>query len=231
MNASLALTALAQCCAWELAGRIGSGRASRIGSLLAQGSLASCAGQDLDLVLEAVADVSEEAAHEATWRKSGSLFALACRVGAAVAVDDEALIEGLGTFGSHAGVVAQLLNDLAGVDPGSAERGSDLRRRKKTLPVAFALRCAREENLPVVLAWYEGAAAPSSEGEVQLAAMLRDLGALHYTWVVADAHRRAALAALEALVQETERLALRRLRRVVPSVRARRPLGTERGTV
>ncbi len=74
-----------------------------------------------------------------TRRKAGSLAAMACQVGAAVAVDDPAILELVGDFGRHVGVVAQLLNDLAGVDPDSASRGSDLRRGKKTLPIAYAL--------------------------------------------------------------------------------------------
>lgn len=148
-------------------------------------------------------------------------MAMACQVGAAVATDEAAVIGLAATFGSHVGVVAQLLNDLAGVEPGAAGRGTDLRRRKKTLPVAFALRCAGEEGLPEVLAWYRGE--PTSIGDEEwLAGVLRDLGALHYTWVVADAHRREALATVRRLAEATGRAEVWGLRRLVPTLQSRR---------
>lgn len=220
-NAGLALSWLAQCCLGRLAERLGAERARLVGDLLARGCLASCAGQDVDLELEAAPEVSEELALEATRRKSGSLAAMACQVGGAVATDDPAILAALGVFGGHAGVVAQLLNDLAGVAPGAPDRGSDLRRRKKTLPVAYALCCAREERLAAVLAPYRHAAPLSAGEEEDLARALGELGARHYTWVVAAAHRREALAALRALARATGRGEVRRLRHLVPPVRLR----------
>jgi geranylgeranyl diphosphate synthase type I len=221
LNASLAMTGLAHAVAGRLADAIGMARAQRVARLLADGAVACCAGQDLDLRLEQELQVSEDEAHEMTRRKSGSLVSMACRVGAAVATDDGGAIELAGVFGEHAGVVAQLLNDLAGVELGSTRRGTDLQRRKKTLPVAFALRCARDEGLPEVLAWYTGG--PTADGdEERLAQTLRRLGALHYTWLVADIHRREALAVVRRLGEVTGRKEVSRLRRLVPVLRARR---------
>lgn len=221
LNASLALSCLAQRCAGWLAGNIGATRALRVAALLSEGLLAACAGEDLDLLFERETEVSEERALEMTRRKAGALVAMACQVGAAVATDETAVVELVGEFGTHVGVIAQLLNDLAGVEGGTAGRGTDLQRRKKTLPVAFALRCAREEGLPHVAAWYQGG--PTSDAdEERLAVTLRDLGALHYTWVVADAHRREALATVRRLVEATGREEVRGLRRLIPTLRARR---------
>lgn len=221
INASLALSFLSQRCAGGLAEAIGTERAARIGRLLAQGIVAACIGEDMDLSFEAAAEVTEDQAHEMTRRKSGSLVAMACRVGAAVAVDDPCVIEAAGRFGSHVGVVAQLLNDLAGVDPDPARRGSDLRRRKKTLPVAYTLRCAREEGLTAMVRWSQSTTSLPDVADDELAKSIRDAGGLHYTWVVADMHRAEALAVLRELTALTGRAEIRRLRQLIPTVRAR----------
>ncbi len=221
LNASLALSWLAQRCASHLSDGQSLEQAHRITNLIAQGSLASCAGQDLDLVLEAMSDVSEERAHEMTWLKSGSLVAMACQAGAAVAVDDAATIEAVGVFGRHVGAIAQLLNDVAGIEPDVFRQSSDLRRKKKTLPIAYSLRCAREEGMADILEWYQESTLWSRHGEECIAATIHDLGALHFTWVVAEIHRQEALTVLRTLGKKTGRSEVMRLRRLVPALRMR----------
>ena len=53
-----------------------------------------------------------------------------------------------------------------------------------------------------------------------LTRLIDTLGALHYTWIVADAYRREALRVLEELVRVTARDEARSLRRLIPSVHA-----------
>lgn len=221
LNASLTLGWLAHRCASRLVEQQGTERTHRITALIAQGSLTSCAGQDLDLMPEATTAVDEERAHEMTRLESGSLVAMACQVGAAVAVDDSAVIAAVGVFVRHVGVIAQLLNDLTGVDRDTSQYSSDLRRKKKTLPVAFSLRCAQQERPIKVLNWYQESGLSSQDNGAPLAATIRDLGALHYTWVVAEAHRQEAMIALQTLGSMTGRREVRRLRRVVPALRIR----------
>ena len=218
VNASLALSSLAQRCVHELVESAGPVRARRINELLLGGCLAACAGEDLDLVLETCGEVSEELAHEVTRRKSGSIVAVAFQVGAAAAVDDEDLLAKMGDFGCHVGLVAQLLNDMLDIAPDG--RGSDLRRGKKTLPVAYLLRCVREDGL--VLPFTAGDPARTPEEEEQRARLIGELGGLDYTWVVAEAHRREALALLPQMARLTGRKEVFRLRRLVP--RMPRPL-------
>lgn len=209
-NGAAALAWPALRCANRLTKVLGPERGARIAELLAGGSLASYAGQ--------VADLALEGDPEATRRKSGSLVAMACAIGAATAMDDHVVIDAFWRFGEHVGIVAQLLNDLAGVEPGSLSRGSDIRRRKKTLPIAYALQCAREEGLIGNFAAHRWHESSHPEEEEQIAMGIRALGGLHYTWVVADAHRREALAALEALVPIIGRGAAKNLRHLVPPV-------------
>lgn len=221
VNASSALIWLAQRSVAHLTEELGYERAWRISNLLARGYLDACAGEDLDLLLETPAEVTEEQAHEMTRRKSGSLVAMACQVGAAVATDDPVLLEAMARFGSHVGLAAQLLNDLVGINSENPTRGSDLRRKKKTLPVVYALRCAQEEGAAPLLAWYRGTSALRDDAEQDIASMIRTIGGLHYGWVIADTHRREALAALDTLAHATGRSEVHKLRRLVPSDRLR----------
>ena len=227
LNASAALIWLAQCSTTRLAKTLGLERASRVGAILAQEYLAACAGEDLDLALESSIEVTEAQAHDMTWRKSGSLLAMACQVGAVVAVDDPALIECAGSFGRNVGMVAQLLNDLAGVDDQNPSRSSDLRRKKKTLPVVYTLLCANPAEHSALLTWYQEPGCRQMlgpEDEQELAASIRELGGLHYTWVVADIHRREALAIIEKLALASGRPQVRALRKLVPPLR-QQPIG------
>ena len=222
-NAAVALGALAHCCAAALSPLIGVTRAMAVGDLLARGYLRAAEGEDADLLLEGAPATSEEEAHAMTCRKAGALGALACRVGALVATADPAIGAAVGAFGTHAGITAQILNDLAGAAPGTRGRGSDLRLRKKTLPVAFALRCAREEGIAPLLAWYgdgsDAREAGRGQDEEEIASLIADLGGLEYAGVVADAHRREARAALRRLLRLTGRPAVGVLRHLVPAVR------------
>lgn len=224
-NATLALSWLAQHAVGRLAEQVGAERAVSIGQVLARGIVSACTGEDLDIRFEAIGTPGEDDAHEMTLLKSGSLVGMACEIGAAVATDDPDALATVRAFGTRVGIIIQLLNDLAGVDPAHVGRSGDLARKKKTLPVAFALRCAREEGIESVLAWYAGREPPTPAGELRLARAIRDLGAAHFTWVVADAHRHEALALLESLACSTGRPEVTDLSRLVPSLR---PEGAER---
>lgn len=49
--------------------------------------------------------------------------------------------------------------------------------------------------------------------------MIHDLGTVQYTWIVADAHCREALATLRALARATARHQVYALRHLLPRVR------------
>lgn len=217
-GAALALGWLAQHCCARGSEELGMGRAQRIALLLATGSLASCAGQDLDMLLESASNVTEEQSAAVSWRKSGALAAMACTIGAACATDSVEIIELAGRFGAHAGMVAQLVNDIDGVLKSEQHVGKDILRRKKTLPVAYALSCAREEGIVDLLAWYERPSLADSEAGSAVARIIRDLGALHYTWAVADVHVKRAQEALRFLERITGSRAVRSLDRLLPEL-------------
>jgi geranylgeranyl diphosphate synthase, type I len=112
---------------------------------LAGALLAVMRGQDDDLAWEA-AEAAELAACEAIAQdKTAALFATACAAGAilAGAPAGGSRVGALRAFGRSLGMAFQLGDDLLGIWGEEAVTGkpvgADLRRRKKTLPVAYAL--------------------------------------------------------------------------------------------
>ena len=222
VNASLALSHLAQRALDQLALTCAPQRLARIRSALSAGVLQACAGEDLDLRFENRVDVGVEQAHTMTSWKSGSLVAMACTVGAALATDDAVTLNAIATFGTHVGVIAQLLNDSAALTPQEAALSTDLQRRKKTLPISFALHYAQEAQQHDLLRWAESTHPLSAADCAQLATAIAELGGLHYAWVVADTHRREALATLRMVQRATGRRSVWTLRQLIPQLRARR---------
>ena len=101
------------------------------------------AGQGADLAFERRDDVTLPECLEMAGDKTAALMACACSIGAIHVGAPAALAMGLAGFGAHVGLAFQLTDDLLGIW-GAPERtgkpiGSDLRARKKSLPVVAAL--------------------------------------------------------------------------------------------
>jgi geranylgeranyl pyrophosphate synthase len=149
-------------------------------------------GQTQDMDLEDRTSVSVEESLNASGLKSASLTRCAAELGASLGTDDTAEIELYGRFGWHFGMTKQLMNDVAAVWPGARDK-SDLRLRKKTLPVVFALNLPGDSSrhARAVRAYHADAGdSDISEEEVKLA--LWRCGAIHYTWIVAATEKAKA---------------------------------------
>ncbi|HEV7648980.1 MAG TPA: family 2 encapsulin nanocompartment cargo protein polyprenyl transferase [Actinophytocola sp.] len=75
--------------------------------------------------------------------KTGALIGCSCALGALFGGGDAGQVQRLRTFGEHVGLAYQHVDDLLGIwgDPAATGKPvfSDLRNRKKSLPVVFAL--------------------------------------------------------------------------------------------
>jgi competence protein ComQ len=142
-------------------------------------------GQILDMRLESRSDVTVEESLEASRLKSASLIKLSAQLGIAIANDDPNLIDLYGQYGWHVGIVTQLMNDAEGLWPRGPNK-SDLRLRKKTLPIVYALSLKDESNSfanKIREHFHSSNLASTSEEDLKLA--LWHCGAFHYTWMVA----------------------------------------------
>jgi geranylgeranyl diphosphate synthase, type I len=178
--------------------------------------LALCEGQFLDITFERRVDVSVSEYLEMIGKKTAALLAAAVQAGALLATDDKDTIEAYRRFGYNLGLAFQMADDVKGSFWESSDSGKpvagDVRRRKKTLPLVWALEHASEADAERLRAIYaaEGPgedgmrapelATPMSPAEVdEVLAILDRCGAREQSGAEARRYRDMALADLDAL--------------------------------
>jgi octaprenyl-diphosphate synthase len=89
-------------------------------------------------------DIKEEIYYEIIRQKTASLIASACQAGTASATQDEDAIERMRLFGEKIGIAFQIRDDLFdfGVDDVGKPLGIDIKEKKMTLPLIYALQQA-----------------------------------------------------------------------------------------
>jgi geranylgeranyl diphosphate synthase type I len=152
INAGDALFALAQ----RVIVRAGSAQAAAMAAELNATALLLAEGQFLDIDLQqGQTPVTLDAYETMITRKTGVLFACACRLGALAAGASAAARDAYAAYGLELGVAFQEQDDLLGVWGRSAETGkpeaADIVERKRGLPAAMAL------SLTDVPAWLRSA--------------------------------------------------------------------------
>ena len=174
-----------------------------------------CEGQYLDISFERRLDVTVDEYLDMAAKKTASLISAAIQVGAMVATDDPQIVEGYRRFGHHLGLAFQMADDLMGAFGTNAQTGKreagDIAKRKKTLPVIWALQNARGRDAARLRKIY-GAMGPQNgrepmEGEALLddatvddvLDILERCGARDYAVAEARRYRDLAVADLLAL--------------------------------
>ena len=146
-------------------------------------------GQAYDLAFERRHDVTLAECFQMADAKTGSLLGASAGVGALLGGAPAPAVDALTTFGRQCGLAFQLVDDVLGIwgDPGVTGKPvhSDLRSRKKSFPVTWALEQAPDELSP----WLTGADSPELQA---VADALERLGARE--WSLDEARRRMATA-------------------------------------
>ena len=93
-------------------------------------------------------DITEEVYYDIIKRKTASLIAAACGVGAASTTKNKAHIEQMKLFGEKIGIAFQIKDDLFdfGADDVGKPRGIDIKEKKMTLPLIYALNNADKKT-------------------------------------------------------------------------------------
>jgi geranylgeranyl diphosphate synthase type I len=182
--------------------------------LLSTGVLELLDGQSADLAFEVLSDVDISECLTMAEQKTGALLGCACALGGLYGGANQEQLEHLTAFGRQLGLAFQHVDDLLGIwgDPSVTGKPvhSDLRNRKKSLPVVVALSSgtASGDELAELYAGTD----PLSEAELERAAELVELaGGRDWSQDQAD----------ELLVRS-----LRSLRNCVPQARAGSDLTT-----
>ena len=177
--------------------------------------LALCEGQYLDISFERQADVSVDAYLEMIGKKTAALVGASVQAGAILATDDPAVVEAYRRFGYDLGMAFQMADDVKGTFWTAAASGKpeagDVRKRKKTLPLVWALEHGGPDDRDRLAAIYaprtadaEGAtvreASPLDDALVsEVLAILERTGAREHALAEARRYRDLALGHLEQL--------------------------------
>ena len=105
-------------------------------------------GELLQLEKSRKLDIEEDVYYKIIKGKTASLIAAACAAGAASVTDDEELIEKMRLFGEKIGISFQIRDDLFdyGTDDVGKPLGIDIKEKKMTLPLIYALRQADKKE-------------------------------------------------------------------------------------
>lgn len=176
-------------------------------------------GQFTDLALETLPDADLAVCEGMSLAKTGALIGCACALGCLMSGGAAEQVGHFSRFGEHLGLAFQHVDDLLGIWGDPAVTGkpvySDLRNRKKSLPVVYALRsgtpAGRELGALYRDLW------PLSRQDLGRAAELVEVGGGRgWSQAQADAQLATALRHLRsATPQETAEAELTALARLV----------------
>ena len=181
-------------------------RTLSVARALDRACLALCEGQFLDMSFERHTDVDLAQYLRMIRLKTAALFAASAQIGAIVAVDETAKIARMHAFGEHLGLAFQIQDDVLGVwgEEGVTGKSSltDLRDKKKTLPVIHALAQDEHRGDARRLASLYGKAGPLDEQECSEAlAILERAGAKAYAQAMGAHYLQLSLDCLSQIAR------------------------------
>ncbi|UGY95294.1 polyprenyl synthetase family protein [Streptomyces gobiensis] len=188
---------------------LGTPEAGRAARRLTAASRKLIDGQAQDISFEHRERVTVEECLEMEGNKTGALLACAVSIGAVLGGADERTADALESYGYHLGLAFQAVDDLLGIwgDPESTgkQTWSDLRQRKKSLPVVAALAAPGPAARRLGELLTADAKRPQSAGdfdEAEFAArasLIEEAGGREWTTQEARRQHATALAALDGI--------------------------------
>lgn len=171
-------------------------------SALDRACLALCEGQFFDMAFE---DSLKVGLDQYVWmirHKTAALLAAAAEIGAVLATDDALLIERFRQFGEYLGLAFQIQDDILGTWGDEQITGksaaSDIRDRKKTLPVVYALNQPHDRQAASQLSEAYSGQAPLDDDAIQsVLDILHDVGARQHAEEMALNYYQLALTSLD----------------------------------
>ena len=164
--------------------------------------LALCEGQFFDMNFEDRRDVDLDQYLWMIRHKTAALLAASARLGSTIATDDADLIDCYYHFGENLGMAFQIQDDILGAWGDEQVTGksaaTDIRDKKKALPVVYALNQSDDHDAARQLAELYTQDGPLDESAIQSAlAILDRVGARQYTEEMAERYYHQALQNLD----------------------------------
>jgi geranylgeranyl diphosphate synthase type I len=171
----------------------------QVSEILTKSYLEMIQGQCMDLNFESRTDIKSDEYLYMIACKTGALIRAGLEIGALLATEDAATVKAFAEFGEHLGQAFQVRDDYLGIWGDQATLGkatdSDIRRRKKSYPVVFALERASGRAMEDLLRIY-GQEELEEDDVQRVLAVLDEVGSQENAQRVTEA---AAARALEAL--------------------------------
>jgi geranylgeranyl diphosphate synthase type I len=198
-----AMHCLAYQTAMELTGRgIPEDAALRVSQSLVESSLAMIEGQCMDLDFENSLSISQSQYLEMIRLKTGALISCSVQAGALLGSHDPSQEAAFVEYGAHLGRIFQIKDDLLGIWGDESQTGksagNDIRRRKKSYPIVYALEKARPADRKEMVAIYEKKSL--SQGDVErVLAILEESGAQRHSQSLVESEASLGIQSLEGL--------------------------------
>jgi len=191
INAGDAMHSLARLALWRLENQgIAAPKVRQAAQLLDETCLELCEGQYLDIRYESRFDINVGDYLEMIDRKTAALISCSITLGALIGTDDRDIVARFELFGRKLGLAYQMVDDVLGIWGGKS--ASDIQKKKKTLPVIYALERAGGEQRAALLDLYDKEVLDRSDID-SVIRILDQLGAEGYTREVATGYYNQAL--------------------------------------
>jgi geranylgeranyl diphosphate synthase type I len=211
INAGDAMFALAHLATLRLAERgVPPRRLLAAVRMLDEACLRVCEGQHLDLTFQTQREISRDEYLVMVEGKTAALIAASTGIGALLGEASPNAVEALQGFGRLLGLAFQIRDDALGIWGDVAETGKpagdDIRARKKTFPIVFAMERATRVDRGALRSLFE--AESIGEEHVQsILAILERSSAAGESARTAEAYARQAVARLDRLELHPQRRA------------------------
>lgn len=177
--------------------------------VLDRACLALCEGQYFDMTFEQQVSVDLDQYLWMIRHKTAALLAAAAELGAIIATDSSAIIEHHRLFGENLGMAFQIEDDILGIWGDEQHTGkstaTDIRDRKKTLPVVYALRQEADRDTARRLeTLYRQTEALDGEATQEVISLIERVRARQYTEGMARKFYQQALDHLDHAGPATE---------------------------
>ncbi|HCL26048.1 MAG TPA: hypothetical protein DHW65_06860, partial [Dehalococcoidia bacterium] len=171
----------------------------RVSSILTEAYLEMIQGQCMDLDFESRTDIKADEYLCMIACKTGALIRCGLEIGALLGTEDSDAVQAFAKFGNCLGQAFQIRDDYLGIWGDEATlgkaTGNDIRRRKKSYPVVFALERASGVAMDDLLRIY-GQEELEEDDVERVLAILDEVGSQEHSQRLTE---EAAAQALEAL--------------------------------
>ena len=204
INAGDAMLTLSQLAILRLKERgIPPDKVALVSHLLNRACLGLCEGQYLDIEFETRPEIGLNHYLEMIDRKTAQLFECSLHLGALLGTDNQQQISSLSSFGRKLGMAYQIQDDLLGIWETEETTGkslyTDIKRKKKTPPIIYALKKVKGEQRERLREIYQHERI-SAEDIALVLQILDQLGARSYTQRFKKQYQLQTLKELKAAV-------------------------------